>query len=238
MHEIAESPSAQNLGEPGPSAPDQTRRRAVVAVTLVVGAGLLWWSLGLEPGDTAFYGATLALAAVWAGGAFASGPIPLGEGRRPGAGPTSLLLPAFVLGLLLLAVFLVGALVVSQIPLLAGPVDGLLDHARRGSLALVLLSTVINGFAEETFFRGALYAAVPTHLPAAGYLPVAVTTAVYALSTIGSGVPLLVFAAVLLGLVTALQRRATGGVLAPMITHVTWSTGMLLLLPPVLEILR
>jgi hypothetical protein len=29
-----------------------------------------------------------------------------------------------------------------------------------------------------------------------------------------------------------LERRATGGVLAPMLTHVTWSLLMLLVLPP------
>ena len=44
-------------------------------------------------------------------------------------------------------------------------------------------------------------------------------------------VPLLVFAAALLGVVLGLQRRVTGGVLAPMITHVTWSLSMLLVLP-------
>ena len=43
-------------------------------------------------------------------------------------------------------------------------------------------------------------------------------------------------AAAIIGVVTALQRRVTGGILGPIITHVTWSTGMLLLLPPVLEL--
>ena len=31
-----------------------------------------------------------------------------------------------------------------------------------------------------------------------------------------------------------LQRRVTGGVLAPIITHLVWSLGRLLLLPPLL----
>ena len=38
-------------------------------------------------------------------------------------------------------------------------------------------------------------------------------------------------AAILLGLVVGLERRASGGVLAPVLTHVTWSTTMLFLLP-------
>jgi uncharacterized protein len=42
---------------------------------------------------------------------------------------------------------------------------------------------------------------------------------------------MLAFAAILVGLVCGLQRRASGGVLAPIITHVTWSLSMLLVLP-------
>jgi membrane protease YdiL (CAAX protease family) len=139
---------------------------------------------------------------------------------------------SLALGGLLLATFLAGALVVARIPVLREPVDQLLDHARFGSVPVVLAITMFNGVVEELYFRGALYSAFPrTHA-------VAATTTLYALTTIGSGVPLLVFAAVVIGLVTALQRRVTGGVLGPMITHITWSSGMLLLLPPVLEIAR
>ena len=35
----------------------------------------------------------------------------------------------------------------------------------------------------------------------------------------------------ILGCVTGLQRRVTGGILGPIITHLTWSLGMLFLLP-------
>lgn len=52
------------------------------------------------------------------------------------------------------------------------------------------------------------------------------------LVTAASGIPLLVFAAVILGVAVGLQRRVTGGVLAPIITHLIWSLGMLFLLPP------
>ena len=40
-------------------------------------------------------------------------------------------------------------------------------------------------------------------------------------------------AAVILGTVCALERRATGGVLAPALTHSVWGLVMLLALPPV-----
>ncbi len=50
-----------------------------------------------------------------------------------------------------------------------------------------------------------------------------------------AGIPLLVLAAAILGLVVGLQRRVTGGILGPTITHLTWSLGMLFLLPLVLS---
>lgn len=209
------------------------RRRWVAGVTLVVGAVVLWWSLQLRPGDPLFYVGTGALAATWLIGALAAGPLYLGRAHtRSGRAYARPVVQSLALGGLLLAIFLAGALLVAQVPVLRGPVDDLLDHARFGSLALVLVITMVNGVAEEIFFRGALYAAIPQRWT------VAMTTAVYALTTVVVGVPLLVLAALCLGLVCGLQRRVTGGVLGPVITHVTWSTGMLLLLPPLLSTLR
>jgi hypothetical protein len=118
------------------------------------------------------------------------------------------------------------------VPALRDPVLTLLDHARLGSLPLVALITAVNGVGEELYFRGALYAAVGRHHP------VLVTAAVYALTTVGAGIPLLVLAAALLGLLTGLQRRVTGGILGPAIVHLTWSLGLLFLLPPVLSVGR
>ncbi|HSU74567.1 MAG TPA: CPBP family intramembrane glutamic endopeptidase [Terrabacter sp.] len=204
----------------------RTRRRVVVTVTFVVGSVVLGWALHIKPGDPLFYAGSLALAAVWALGALASGPLHFGRGHtRSGERESRPVVQSLALGALVLLVFLVGSLVVARVPFLREPVDALLDHARFGSLPVVLLITVLNGIAEELYFRGALYAALPSHA-------VAVTTVLYALTTVGSGVPLLVLAAAVVGLVTALQRRVTGGILGPIITHVTWSTGMLLLLPP------
>ena len=206
--------------------PDRSfrRRRVVAAVTLLVGAVILTWALRIEPGDPTFYAATLALAAVWAVGAFASGPLHLGHAHtRDGSGTSRAIVQSLALGTLLLGVFMAGAVVVAQIPFLRNPVQELLDHARFGSLALVAVITVVNGIAEELYFRGALYAGVGRRHA------VAVTTVVYTLVTATSGIPLLILAGALVGLVVAFQRRVTGGILGPIVTHLTWSLGMLLL---------
>lgn len=210
---------------------NETRRRWVVAVTLLVGALMLRASLGLAPGDALFYPATAALALVWLVGARLSGPVAPGHARpRHGQRPTHGVVQSLIWGGLLLALFLAGALVVSRVPVLAGPVQDLLDHARRGSLPLVALLTAVNGLGEEYFFRGALFQALPRRWQ------IAVSTLLYAVVTAFSGVPLLVLAAVMLGVLVACQRRATGGFLAPTITHLVWSLGMLLLLPSALDL--
>lgn len=54
------------------------RRRRVVAGTSVVGAALLGASLSTEPGSKRFYASTGVVAAVWAAGGVASGPLHLG----------------------------------------------------------------------------------------------------------------------------------------------------------------
>jgi hypothetical protein len=207
------------------------RRQVVVVVTFLVGTGVLAWALRIRPGDPLFYVATLGLAAVWLLGALASGPLHAGMGRTRRGERARPVVQSLVLGTLLLVVFLAGALVVARVPVLREPVDELLDHARFGAFAAVLALTFLNGVVEELYFRGALYAALPRH-------PVTLTTGLYALTTVGTGVPLLVLAAAVLGLVTGLQRRVTGGFLGPVITHVVWSTGMLVLLPPALELTR
>ncbi|MGB7146912.1 MAG: CPBP family intramembrane glutamate endopeptidase, partial [Mycobacterium sp.] len=54
------------------------RRRIVVAIVLVLGALALSFALRSHPGEPSFYWWSLALAGVWALGAFASGPLHLG----------------------------------------------------------------------------------------------------------------------------------------------------------------
>ncbi|WP_432969214.1 lysostaphin resistance A-like protein [Dactylosporangium sp. CA-233914] len=203
------------------------RRRVVVAVTLVAGAVLLGWSLAIRPGDPLFYPTTLAVAATWIAGSLLSGPLHLGRIayrdtlRRPVVTPV-------VTGLLVGAVFIAGALVVQRIPPLRDYAGRVLDHARYGEIALITAVTLGNGLAEEVFFRGALFAAIGRRHP------VAISTLVYTLATLATANPLLAFAAAVLGTVLGLQRRASGGILAPMLTHVTWSMVMLFALPPIL----
>lgn len=204
------------------------RRRIVVGVTLVIGAVALGLALAVRPGDPLFYAATLGVAAIWTVGALVSGRLHLGEGHTRDGGRSRGVVQGILLGLGLMGIFLAGALVVDQIPVLRGPVLDLLDHARFGSLWVVALVTVINGVAEELFFRGAVYASLDSRFNGIG------STLLYAASTLFSGVPLLTFAALCLGLLTAAQRRVTGGVLGPIASHLTWSLGMLFLLPPIL----
>lgn len=202
------------------------RRRVVVAVTLVVGATLLGVSLSQEPGDPMFYPLALALAAAWVVGALLSGPLHIGWVRGEDSRLERPVLQPIVVGLLAVAVFAAGGLLVAQVPALQSLVNSVLDHARQGDLALILLVTLVNGVAEELFFRGALYAAIPSH-------QVLVTTIAYTVATLATGNVMLGFAAILLGVVVGLQRRATGGILAPIITHLVWSVSMLYLLPAI-----
>lgn len=208
------------------------RRRVVSALTLVVGAVVLAVTLRIPPGDESFYVGGLALAGVWAVGGLAAGRLHVGWAHTRESGLARPVVQPVALALLAVGVFVAGAVVVGAVPWLADRVDAVLDHARYGSLPIVWLITVVTGVGEELFFRGALFAAVGSRHA------LAVTTLVYTLVTAATGNVMLTFAALLLGLLTGAQRRVTGGVLAPVITHVIWSSSMLVLLPPALDLLR
>jgi membrane protease YdiL (CAAX protease family) len=205
--------------------PEAFRRRQVVAaVVVLVGAIVLGWSLRLEPGGNTFYVAAVLLAGIWAAGAFLSGRLHLGRI----AGGTEMfvrpILAPILLGLLLVGVFVLGSLVVREIDPLADYVSSVLAYADEGSLTVLAVITFFNGIAEELFFRGAMYAAIPRH-------PVLWTTLAYVVATLATGNVMLGFAAIVLGAVCGLERRASGGVLAPILTHITWSLSMLFVLP-------
>lgn len=204
------------------------RRRVVVAITLVVGATLLGFLLAVRPGDGLFYPLSLLVALTWVIGGFLSGPLHLGYLPFRGSLRRPVITPV-VVGLAAGAVFVVGALVVREIEPLRSYVVDVLQHARKGSLAWIAVVTLVSGAAEEVFFRGGLFAAIGRAYP------VPISAAIYALATAATRNPMLVFAALVLGVVLGLQRRASGGILAPMITHVTWSAIMLFVLPPLVH---
>lgn len=202
------------------------RRRIVVAITIVVGAVVLGFTMRRTPGDVSFYWLTLALAAVWFAGSFISGPLHLGgicwrgRNQRPVITGTGV-------GVVVGCVFIVGGLIAREIPPVAALITRVLEYSHQGWFGLIVLITVVNGVAEEVFFRGAVYTALGRRFP------VAISTLLYVAATMASGNPMLGFAGVILGTVCALERRATGGILAPMLTHFVWGLIMVLALPPV-----
>ncbi|BBA89787.1 MULTISPECIES: CPBP family intramembrane glutamic endopeptidase [Mycobacterium] len=215
-----------NVAVPHHEAPSVVlRRRIVVGVVLVIGAVVMGLSMRRQPGESTFYWLTLTLAAVWALGALASGPLHLGGIRWRGRNQRPVI-TGTTIGLLLGGIFVLGALVVRKIPAATELIVRVLQFASQGSLFLVVVSTLINGIAEEMFFRGALYTALGR------FYPVAVSTVVYIGAIMASANLMLGFAAVILGGVCAWERRSTGGVLAPILTHLVWGLIMVLALPP------
>jgi len=201
------------------------RRRIVVAITLALGATLLGLSFSVRQGDPAFYPLTIGLAATWTLGSVLSGPLHLGHIHLAGRLRRPTITPIAV-GLLLAALFVLGALIVRTIPSLVRLAEDVLGYARLGNLWIILVITLVNGVAEELFFRGALFAAIGVRHA------VLISTVLYVLATVAGGNLVLVFTAAVLGTVVGLERRASGGILAPILTHVTWSLSMLFVLPP------
>ncbi len=202
------------------------RRRRVVTATGVVGTALLSRSLQQEPDSREFYLGTTAVAASWLVGGFGSGKLHLGHLPGPGSSLKRPVATPVVTGAGAFAVFYGCALVARQIPVLDRAIASVLTFADEGSTPLVLATTLANGAAEEVFFRGALYAAI------AAPHQVALSTAAYTATTVGTKNPALVLAATMMGTLFGLQRRSTGGIQAPLLTHLTWSTLMLRFLPP------
>ena len=203
------------------------RRRKVVAATSLAGAGLLGVALSAKPASRKFYATTMAVAGVWTVGGLASGPLHLGwverqdrTIRRPVVTPIATGVGAF-------GFFYGCAQVAKRIPPLARAISSVLQFADEGDDRLVYITTLANGASEEVFFRGAVYAAFGEENPAVK------TAAVYVLATIPTRNPALVLAAGVMGALWSAQRRASGGLQAPMLTHLTWSALMLKFLPPV-----
>lgn len=202
------------------------RRRAVVGVVVLIGAAVLGAMHSKLPGDPAFYWLSLALAAVWALGAVVAGPLHLGVLRFRGRNER----PVFTgtgVGLVLGGVFLLGGLAVQDIPPLAEQVTAILAYTTEMSWRLVVLIAIVNAIAEEMFFRGALFSAFGRRSP------LVFSTLLYVAAMMAAGNLMVGVAALVLGTVCAIERRATGGVLAPVLTHLVWGLVMVLALPPI-----
>jgi membrane protease YdiL (CAAX protease family) len=208
--------------------PDEAfaRRRRVVAGVTAAGAGMLGMSLSTRPASWQFYAATAGVAATWVAGGFASGPLHLGWMQARDETLRRPVLTPVLTGVAAFGTFYGCALVAREIPVLDAAISSILAYAHQGDATLVLLTTLANGAAEEVFFRGALYAAIGEHHP------VALSTAAYTLATVTTRNPALVIAAGVMGTLFAAQRRASGGIQAPVLTHLTWSILMLRYLPP------
>lgn len=200
------------------------RRRIVVVVVLALGVAVLTVSMTRQPGQASFYWLTFALALVWAIGARVSGPVHLGGIRWRGRNQRPII-SGMAIGVLLGGVFVLGGLLARQIPVVSDLITRVLQFTHQGT-ALVLLLALANAIGEEMFFRGALYTAVGRRYA------VTISTLVYVGAILVSGNLMLGFAAALLGIVCAWERRSTGGVLAPMLTHFMWSLIVVLALPP------
>jgi len=201
------------------------RRRRVVAGVSLLGTGLLGMSLSSRPGSKQFYATTAAVAVTWTAGGIASGPLHLGwiesrdrNLRRPVVTPVLTGVGAF-------AFFYGCALVARRLPVLDRAIGSVLAFAEEGHGPLVVATTLANGLGEEVFFRGAMYSALDPDRAAL------MSTGVYTLATVSTRNPALVLAAGVMGTLFAFQRRASGGLQAPVLTHLTWSTLMVRYLP-------
>lgn len=230
----------------GPDAAPGVPRRVWLVLLLVaaIGAAALWWTFQAPAGSGWFFLSTAVLTACWLVGGRESAallPVPLRlVGRRRNA--VGEVLIGVGTGLVLAALFVVGGLGLALFPDLQRSVSEVLAQRGHAPLALLAVTTALTGAAEEVFFRGALQPALlrawrartPHRDTAAVTWPPIVTSALlYGLVTAATGEPMLVFAAVLLGLVVGRQRQVTGGLAAPIVTHLIWSLSMLLVLPAV-----
>jgi hypothetical protein len=189
-------------------------------------AALLRSSFAARAGSARFYLLAASLAGTWTAGALGAGPVPWrGDDWRTGSGNAAraLIVVPVATGAATFAVFYCAARVARRHRMSRRAIASVLRYADAGSTPLVVLIACGSGVAEEMFFRGALWS---------GSRPLLTTTLAYAASTAAAGNPALVLAGVITSVIFGWQRAATGGVLAPAVTHLTWSVLMLRYLPP------
>lgn len=200
-----------------------TGRRWIVGVTFVIGAVVLNVTLRLPRGSPSFIAASVALALIWTTPA-------LLLGRRAIGSTTSwrrdVAIGALV-GAALYGLFVVGALVARQISWLDSPVRRILAKADAGPILLIIGIALVNGAAEELFFRGALIDVLGDRKTAS----YAIAFVAYVGVTALVGNTALTVAAIVLAAVVSVERWVTDGVVASVTTHVTWSFLLIVALP-------
>ena len=189
---------------------------------LIVGAALIGATLRVERGSATFYVAGYALAAVWVVAALLSMPIRWTGGTFH---PRIELAIGTAIGTAMFGVFVAADEIGRHISFIAGPIVNLLAKADAGPVVAVLALALVNGVAEEMFFRGSLPDAI------GGRTPLVISTVVYVAATAAAGNTALTLAAIVMGAVFALVRSRTGGLIAPITTHLVWSTLVVLALP-------
>ena len=209
----------------------QSARRGMlwrIIIPALLGAAGLFISAQAPAGSVQFYVATFFTAAIWLGSWLLWGNRQCFSGHAPRE-----LTRGAAIGIALIALFILGALIVRHIPMLAGPVSDLLDNMRHGSVPITLATLVINGVGEELFFRDVArrqLADVLSPTPA-----ILAQLALYIAVTAAMGIPLLLVASVLIGGIAALEARRADSLISATTLHLVWSTGMAFLLPLVIE---
>ena len=134
-------------------------------------------------------------------------------------------------GLALYVVFLGGALVVRQTPLWPN-VQSVVDLTRTTAPGMVAVLVIVFGTSpsEEVLWRGAVFARL-TRRYGAGWRPVVLSAAAYALFVGLSGSLVLSLAALVCGTVWARQRQVTGSLVPSLMSHALWSLLMYLSIP-------
>jgi uncharacterized protein len=202
-----------------------TTRRWVGAAGLGA-AALLRSSFAAKAGSRRFYLLTTGLAGAWAAGAAAAAPVQWrAESLRdnPAATARALVVVPVATGAVTFAAFYAVARAARRNRVLCRAITSVLSYADAGSTPLVVLIASGSGVAEELYFRGALWS---------GPRPLRDTTLAYAASTAVTGNAALVLAGLVTSVIFGWQRAVSGGVIAPAVTHVTWSVLMLRYLPP------
>jgi hypothetical protein len=192
------------------------------AATWCAGTAVLGRAFASPPGSRDFYVSTSAVAGVWAVGSVPHIASRRDEVRLDGRQAAA----AVATGGAAFAAFYGAALVARRIPPLDAAIGNVLAYAQEGDTRLVLATTLASGVGEELYFRGTWYDVL------GGRRPVLSSTAAHVVSTAATRNPALLLASVVMGGLFALQRRATGGVVAPAITHLTWSALMVRFVTP------